>query len=418
MWARTQLKIGWGDLVAGAVGCLMPGDRADATRRVETYWSSDDDSIAAYSVRSGFDLLLQALDLEPGDEIMFSALNVRGMIKIVNRLGYTPVPVDLDVAHMGPRLDLIEKAITPKTKVIVVAHLFGTRLDLEPLLDVARRHNLLFVEDCAQVFDGQAYGGHPRADVCMFSFGPLKTSTALGGALIRVRDDKLRNRMREIQAAYPVQKNRKHLKRVFQFAALKIVTSPFVMERIYRFFHKRGQDYEDSVSDKVRNVAPLGSSNKLRQQPSLGMLRLIARRIYGFREGSLEERASRGRKLRDLIEDAVVLPGQANAVHSYWVFPMLVDQPRVFIDRLRENGFDCADLPRSQAVQAPDDRPGLQPECAEQALADLVVVPCYPGMPDAELERQARIIREVAGETGTQRTRAYAGAKDSPADAA
>ena len=417
MWARTQLKIGWRDLAHGGLACLMPGDRETAARKVESYWDDGVESLSTYSVRSGFDLLLQSLDLEPGDEVIFSALNVKGMIKIVKRLGYTPVPVDLDVEHMAPRLDLLEAAISERSKVIVVAHLFGTHVDLGPTIELARRHNLLFVEDCAQVFDGPRYAGNPDADVAMFSFGPLKTATALGGALIRVRDSGLMARMRALQEAYPVQMNRKHLKRVFQFAALKIVTAPFAMRQIYKFFHKRGMDYEDSVSDKVRNVAPLGSSKKLRSRPSLGMLRLMDRRMRLHRPVELEERAAQGRRLRDLLGDSVVLPGQANETHSYWVFPILVDEPKAYIDRLREKGFDCADLPRSQAVAAPEDRPQLAPRIASQALADMVVVPCYPGMPDSEIIREAEVIREVASEIGSARTRAYA-TSSPPADAA
>ena len=407
MWARTQLKIGWRDLASGALYCALPGNRAATSKELEGFWGDGVGTMTAFSVRSGFDLMLQALDLEPGDEIVFSALNVRGMIKIVRRLGLTPVPVDLDVAHMAPRLDLLEAAITERTKMIVVAHLFGTHVDLDPIIEVAKRRNVMFVEDCAQVFDGQGYAGHPDADVCMFSFGPLKTATALGGALIRVRDSALLSRMRDIQAAYPVQKNAKQLKRVLQFAGLKLVTSRLAMQQIYKFFHKRGMDYEDSVSDKVRNVAPLGSSKKLRIQPSLGMLRLMRRRIQTHQQAELEVRAEHGRRLRDLLGDSVVLPAQSNSVHTYWVFPILVDKPRVFIDRLREKGFDCADLPRSQAVQEPEDRPDLKPKVAAQALADLVVVPCYPGMPASEIEREAEAIREVAAEVGSTRTRQY-----------
>src|SRR5690606_31664613 len=128
----------------------------------------------------------------------FSALNIKGMIKIVDRQGLTPVPIDLDIEHMAPRLELIERAITPATRAIVVAHLFGTRLDLAPLAAIARRRGIMLIEDCAQAFDGSRYRGHPEADVSMFSFGPLKTATALGGAILRVRDPALLSRMREI----------------------------------------------------------------------------------------------------------------------------------------------------------------------------------------------------------------------------
>ena len=156
MWARTQLKIGWGDLLAGAVACALPGSREREAARLESYWNGGD-TVAAYSVRSGFDLLLQSLGLEPGDEVIFSALNVRGMIKIVSRLGYVPIPVDLDVAHFAPRMDKLEQAISNRSRVLVIAHLFGTRLDLDPIVAFARKHNLLLVEDCAQVFDGKGY---------------------------------------------------------------------------------------------------------------------------------------------------------------------------------------------------------------------------------------------------------------------
>jgi perosamine synthetase len=410
MWARTQLKIGFADLLAGAVGCILPRDRAAFGRGVEAYWSDAGDTLAAYSVRSGFDLLLQALDLRQGDEVVFSALNVKGMINIVRRMGLVAVPVDLDVAHMAPAVGLLRQAIGPRAKVLVVAHLFGSRVDLDPLVAVAKEHGLIVVEDCAQAFDGHAYRGHPAADVSMFSFGPLKTATALGGALLRVRDPALRSRMRALQATYPVQPNAKQLKRVLQFAALKIVTSRPVLGAIYRFFHARGQDYEDALSESVRNVAPLKSSKQLRQQPSVGLLALMARRLARFPDGSLADRQTKGERLRQLLGDAVVLPAQANAHHDYWVFPILVDDPKAYIERLRAGGFDGANLPRSQAVEAPEYAPHLEPKLAARALSDLIVVPCYDGMPDSEIVRLAEVIREITRDVGSERTRAYAAA--------
>ena len=393
------------------MACLWPADREALRQKAESYWSDSGDRLAAYSVRSGFDLLLQALDLKAGDEVIYSALNVKGMINIARRQNFCPVPVDLDLAHMAPSLSRLEQAISERSKVLVVAHLFGTHIDLDPLFDLARRHNLLIVEDCAQAFNGRAYSGHPKADLAMFSFGPLKTATALGGALIRVRDPDLRRKMRAIQSAYPMQTNRAQLIRVCKFAALKMVTSRLVMAAIYRYFKARGRDYEDALADSVRNVAKLGSSKKLRYRPSAGLLALLARRIYGFKEGSLEVRAAKGRRLRDLLGDSVVLPGQKSDHHDYWVFPLLVDEPAAFIEGLRAAGFDGANLPRSQAVAAPAGREELAPKIAAQALADMIIVPCYGGMPDKEITRQAEVIKKIAQRGGTARTRSYAGVK-------
>jgi len=408
MWARTQLKISWGDLLSGGLACILPRDRARIRDKVERYFPGGFNVVATYSVRSGFDLLLQALDLDEGDEVLFSALNIKGMVTIARRAGVTPVPVDLDVAHMAPSMERLEAAVTPKSKVLVVAHLFGTRIDMQPIVDFARRHNLILVEDCAQAFNGRAYTGHPDADLVLFSFGPLKTATALGGALIVVKDPGLYARMRDIQNTYPVQKNRNQFKRILQFSALKIITSRWVMGLIFKFLDRRNQDYEDAISDNVRNVAPLGKAKQRRYQPSSGMLTLMDRRLGKFVEGSLEARAAMGRRLRDLLDGSVVLPAQGTSHHDYWVFPVLVDDPNIFIRRLRENGFDGANLPRSQAVPAPDYAEHLTPSVAAQVLADLVVVPCYPGMPEGEIQRQADLLRQIAAEVGTSRTKTYA----------
>src|SRR3546814_4011443 len=118
---------------------------------------------------------------------------------------------------MAPRLVLIERASGPNTRAIVVAHLFGARLDLDPVIELAHRKGLVVFEDCAQAFDGQAYKGHPESDVAMFSFGPLKTATALGGAILRVRDAGLRGKMGVIQDTYPVQPAGAYGKRVLKF---------------------------------------------------------------------------------------------------------------------------------------------------------------------------------------------------------
>ena len=362
-------------------------------------WSPRGDAMVCFSVRSGFDLLVQAMQLPQGSEILFSALNIKGMVKVVERLGLRPVPVDLDLEQMAPRLDLLERAITPNTRAIVVAHLFGTRLDLTPLIALARRHDIAVIEDCAQAFDGRRYTGDDGADVSMFSFGPLKTATALGGAIFRVRNPALLERMRAIQATYPVQSQSAYRSRLLKFAGLKIITAPLIFGLLFRTFQALGKDYEDPVSEAVRNVAKLGSSGKLRKQPSAALLGVLERRLRRWREGSLEEQARMGQRMRQLLGGAVTCPAGGTRVHNYWVFPILADDPRTLIRSLRAAGFDGANLPRSQAIAPPPERPELEPATANEVLAHLVVLPCYPGMTEADLARQADIVRRESGRT-------------------
>lgn len=404
MWVRTQLKIGWDDLMAGLLASYRKLDREAERRKAESYFDSSGDMVAAYSVRSGFDLLIQALGLKPGDEVIFSALNVRVMVRIVKDLGLVPVPVDLDVAHAAPSIERLEKAITPRSKVFVAAHLFGARMDLDPLFAFAKSRGLVTVEDDAQAFNGRDYPGSPMADVCMYSFGPIKTSTALGGALIRVKPPQLRQKMREILSAYPVQPEAQHRKRITKFMGLKIITLRPVMQMIYRYYNSKGLNYEDSLANKVRDVAapagdktvPRNANAKIRFQPSATMLWLMNRRLARFELRQIDERRRKGETLTKLLGDAVVLPAQANAHHDYWVYPLLVSNPEKFIDALRAEGFDAAGLPRSQHIAEPADRPELKPVTAAAVMRDLIVVPCYDTMPDREIERLAAVVKKVA----------------------
>ena len=395
MWVRTQLKIGFADLAIGYLASLRGLDRSREAALAESYFGTND-TLAAYSVRSGLDLLLQATKLAPGDEVIFTALNVKGMVKVVKEHGLVPVPVDLDFETMAAKKGALARAITSRSKIFIAAHLFGARMNFDDDFHLARRHKLLVVEDCAQAFNGQSYRGHPSADVSMFSFGPIKTATALGGALIRVHDKDLRTRMSAIQDSYPIQPEAKHRKRILQFMALKLVTSRALLGLIYRYYRMRGRDYDDAIADKVRDVAPLRVKSNLRFQSSATMLHLLNRRLTKFDLSEIEKRAERGRYLTERLKGIVRMPALANAHHDFWGFAMVVANPRDFIAVLRGKGFDAATLNRSQHIAAPPDRPQQEPVTAAAAMRGIVVLPCYPPMPDHDLDLLAETIADLS----------------------
>lgn len=396
MWIRTPLRIGWRDLAYGLYKCLVPDQRQTLQAQVEADWSAKGDALACFSVRSGFDLLLQALRLPAGSEVLFSALNIKAMPKIAVRHGLVPVPVDLDIELMAPVPASMKKAITPRTRAIVVAHLFGTRLDLDPVIALAKEHNLLLIEDCAQAFDGHAYTGHQDADVAMFSFGSLKTATALGGALVKVRDPGLRDRMRAIEARYPVQSDRKYAARVLKFAGLKVITSPLVFGALARLFRLLQRDYEEPVTDAVRGVAKLGTSEQLRRRPSAALLAVLYRRLRTWPAQGLDSRVRTGKMLLEMIDGYAVYPARRNPIHSFWVFPVVVENPKAIMQAMRNAGFDAADLRKSAAIAPPEDRPELDPITAREVLSHLLILPCYPEMPRAELAREAELFKHLA----------------------
>src|SRR5688572_26031806 len=150
MIPRKRLDIGWSDLLFGMIRCWAPGDRTAVRERIERAWSSEGENagLACLSVRSGFDALLAVLAFPPGSEILMSALTIRDMTRIVLEHGLVPVPVDVETRTLAVQPEALARAVSPKTRAIVVAHLFGSRMPMEPVVRFAREHGLLLIEDC------------------------------------------------------------------------------------------------------------------------------------------------------------------------------------------------------------------------------------------------------------------------------
>src|SRR5437899_7135220 len=225
LYARHRLDIKLRHL-AYAISTMSASGDWQAATDVERLWSAQGAALACYSVRSGFHLLLSALALPPGSEVLFSAVTHPDMPRLAEHHGLVSVPVDLDPATLAPRIEALLPAISERSRVVVVAHLFGGHIQLAPIAAICRDHGVILVEDCAQAFRGPSDTGDHLADVSMFSFGILKTATALGGAMLTVRDPNLLQRMRSLQGDWPEQKRRAHLKRIAQTAAFVALTRP------------------------------------------------------------------------------------------------------------------------------------------------------------------------------------------------
>jgi dTDP-4-amino-4,6-dideoxygalactose transaminase len=396
MWARKRLDVGWLDLAYGALRCLVGGDRAATQERIEKSWSPSGDAMACLSVRTGFDLLLTALDFPPGSEILISALTIRDMVRIVEKHGLVSVPVDLDLVGMAPDVEGLKRAITPKTRAVLVAHLFGGRIRLEPILEIAKKHSLVVIEDCAQAYAGATYTGHAEVDAAMFSFGPIKTATALQGALLRVRDADVLARMRAAHAGYPVQGKPAFMLRVLKYSLLKALSWRRVFGgfvRICRFF---GRDYDRVVNGAVRGFAGAGFFARIRKQPSAPLLALLERRVKSFGAETVKARAEMGRKLAEMLSKQVRCPGVASLPHHFWVFPIMTADPLRTISALRDEGFDATQGQSLAVVEPPRERPQLDPRRARLAISKIVYLPCYAEMPPDALARMAEVVNATA----------------------
>lgn len=392
MIPRKRLDIGWSDLLFGMIRCLAPGDRAAVRERIERSWSSagaEGASLACLSVRSGFDALLAVLALPPGSEVLMSALTIRDMTRIVEEHGLVPVPVDLDPRSLTVRPESLARAVTPKTRAIVVAHLFGSRMPMEPVVRFAREHGLLLIEDCAQAYTGDEYRGHPDSGVSLFSFGPIKTATALAGGMLRFRDRSLCERVRERQSQWPVQSGRTFMTRLWKYSFLKLLTYRPVFTLFVLGCKASGASHDAVISGSVRGFAGPGFFEKIRQQPSAPLLRLLERRFRNFDRSTIVKRTALARQAIDLMP-ALERPGDEASVHTYWVFPVLHDDPERLIHHLWARGIDATRGASSLCVVAPPaDRPEVNPVESIEMFARLLYVPTYAGLESRDVERLA-----------------------------
>ena len=159
----------------------------------------------AIGVANGLDALhlaLRALGVARGDEVIVPSNTYIATWLAVSQCGATPIPVEPDERTYNINPALIERAITPRTKVILPAHLYGQPADLDPILAIARKHGLYVLEDAAQAhgarYKGRRIGAHGNA--VAWSFYPGKNLGAMGdGGAVTTNDPGGADRIRVLR---------------------------------------------------------------------------------------------------------------------------------------------------------------------------------------------------------------------------
>jgi perosamine synthetase len=143
--------------------------------------------IAAANGTVALHLAFAALGIGAGDEVIVPTLTYVASVNAIAYTGATPVFVDSDPDHWGLDPDLVERAITPRTKAIEVVHLYGHPADLDPILQIAGSHGLSIIEDAAEAhgaeYKGRRVGGIGTIGVFSF-FGNKIVTTGEGGMLV------------------------------------------------------------------------------------------------------------------------------------------------------------------------------------------------------------------------------------------
>jgi len=402
MMPRGRIDIGWGDLVYGALSCLRPGRREVAERRVLEAWGAGEGTMVCLSIRSAFDLYLRTMAFPKGSEILVTAVTIRDMVRIIEHHGLVPVPIDVDMDTLTVKPEALRRAVTPRSRAVLAAHLFGAVMPLDETAAFAREHGLHLLEDCAQSFTGLDHQGHPESDLTFFSFGPIKTATALGGAVVRVRDPELKRRMAEGLAREPVQSRARFLRRTLRFMVVRSLLNPRLFGLFYRACRLLGANHDDVVNHSIRGFSGPAFFTNIRHRPSRPLLALLRRRLVRFDRGIIEARIRTAARALELMPD-LERPGTCAAEHSFWTFPVSVEDPDDFCEHLWSRGFD-ATRGKWSLYTVPGPADGSRAPAAEAGacMRRVVYIPVvHPRMRARDLERLAAAVREwVEGQGG------------------
>jgi perosamine synthetase len=150
---------------------------------------------------AALDIAVKALNLGPGDEVIVPTFTIISPVQSIVTAGALPVLVDSDPITWNMDINQIESKITSKTKAILVVHIYGLPVEMDPILELCEKYNLFLIEDAAEVH-GQTYKGRKCGSfgtISTFSFYPNKHITTGEGGMLVTNDEKLSERCKKLR---------------------------------------------------------------------------------------------------------------------------------------------------------------------------------------------------------------------------
>jgi len=180
---------------------LSLGPQLEAFEHAFTNYIGTPHAVAVSSGTAGLHLCVRALEIGEGDEVIVPSFTFIAAANAIRYERATPVFADIDADSLNLSPAAVERAITPKTRAIVVVHTFGRPAEIAAILDIARRHHLAVIEDACEAI-GAEYEGHKVGsfgDAAVFAFYPNKQITTGEGGMVVTRRPELAQRIRALR---------------------------------------------------------------------------------------------------------------------------------------------------------------------------------------------------------------------------
>ncbi len=358
---------------------------------------------AAYG-RIAFYYMLKALDLPAGSEIIFPSLTFWVVPELARAAGLTVVFADVDPLTFNLDPDSVERVITGRTRVIVPTHLYGLPCDMDRILDIASRHNLIVIEDCAHAL-GAAYKSRPVGTFgtgALFSFQTLKPLNCYGGGIALVQDPALAAKVRRIVEALPWPSEKRVRDRLLMGRLQRIFIKPWVFSislfPVLWISALIDANPDVFLWEKIRSLHPLPDQYTERfpnVQAVIGLAGL--KRLDGWTARAQANAAYMTRTLGDLpgIQVPRVPADRTHVYYQYCVYGPDGPQRDELVVRCVRRGIDIETL----HVDVPPDMELFHGARAEadgaRRAAQAIQIPIYAGLTEEQIERVAATVRSV-----------------------
>lgn len=231
-YPRVWVDLTTGEVLASLLALLNPGRACGDTmlQRFEKEFAALIGTTGAVSFpncRSALYHSLRALDFEPGSEIILPAFTFWIDVAVTVLASYVPVFVDVEFDTLNIDAKLIESAVTPNTRAILLTHLNGLSADMDGAMAVAEKHRLRLIEDSARTCGGRYKGRRVGSfDIGAFSFGYGKSFYGFGGGMVTSDDTAFLGRLRELRNSFSTITPARLVHAVSRGCLLKFLNTP------------------------------------------------------------------------------------------------------------------------------------------------------------------------------------------------
>lgn len=224
--------------------------------------------IAVSNGTAALEVAAQALGIGCGDEVIMPTFTIISCAMAITKLGGVPILVDSDPYTWNMKADEIEAKITENTKAIMIVHIYGLPVDVDPILKLAAKYGLKVIEDAAEMH-GQTYRGKSCGsfgDISTFSFYPNKHITTGEGGMVVTNDEELAERCRSIRNLCfrrDVRYVHNEISDNYRFTNLQAAIGLAQLERLDEFVARKrrmGKFYTERLKDTENIILPVEST--------------------------------------------------------------------------------------------------------------------------------------------------------------